>query len=92
VELNESIDSAPMANDEMVRLDEAMNALARFDPRKASVVELRFFGGLSVDETAEVLKISPVTVMRDWSTARAWLYHEIRGGFDDGSSAMEAGR
>jgi RNA polymerase sigma factor (sigma-70 family) len=57
----------------MVALDDAMQALARFDSRKAQVVELRFFGGLSVEETAEVLKVSPVTVMRDWNTARAWL-------------------
>lgn len=65
---------------DLLALDEAMQDLARFDARKARVVELRFFGGLSVEETAEVLKISPVTVMRDWSTARAWLYREISGG------------
>ena len=65
---------------DLVTLDEAMNALARLDPRKVQVVEMRFFGGLSVDETAEVLKVSPVTVMRDWSTAKAWLYREISGG------------
>ena len=52
--------------------------------RKAQVVELRFFGGLSAEETAEVLKVSPVTVMRDWSTARAWLYREMSGGARDG--------
>jgi DNA-directed RNA polymerase specialized sigma24 family protein len=61
------------------------------DARKAQVVELRFFGGLSVEETAEVLKVSPVTVMRDWGTARAWLYHEMRNG-SDGSRALETGR
>jgi RNA polymerase sigma-70 factor (ECF subfamily) len=65
---------------DLVMLDEAMNALARLDPRKVHVVEMRFFGGLSVEETAEVLKVSPVTVMRDWSTAKAWLYREITGG------------
>ena len=65
-------------------LDEAMNALARIDMRKVQVVEMRFFGGLSVEETAEVLKVSPVTVMRDWSTARAWLYRELAGGTTDG--------
>jgi len=48
------------------------------------VVEMRFFGGLSVEETAEVLKVSPVTVMRDWSTAKAWLYRELSGGTADG--------
>ncbi len=61
---------------DLVALDVALQALAQMDARKAQVVELRFFGGLSVEETAEVLKISPITVMRDWSTARAWLYHE----------------
>jgi len=68
----------------LVVLDDAMKALARIDSRKAQVVELRFFGGLSVEETAEVLKVSPVTVMRDWSTARAWLYREMSGGVGDG--------
>ena len=61
-----------------------MNALARFDPRKVQVVEMRFFGGLSVEETAEVLKVSPVTVKRDWSAAKAWLYRELAGGAADG--------
>ena len=56
-----------------------MNALARLDPRKVRVVEMRFFGGLSVDETAAVLNVSPVTVMRDWSSAKAWLYRELTG-------------
>jgi len=64
---------------DLMALDDAMVALARLDPRKAQVVELRFFGGLSVEETAEVLKVSPVTVMRDWSTAKAWLYRELTG-------------
>jgi RNA polymerase sigma factor (TIGR02999 family) len=62
---------------EIVALDEALTALAQVDPRKANVVELRFFGGLSVEESAEVLKISSQTVMRDWKTARAWLMAEL---------------
>ncbi len=70
---------------DLVALDNAMNALARLDPRKVQVVEMRFFGGLSVQETAEVLKVSAVTVMRDWNTARAWLCRELTGGPDDGS-------
>lgn len=69
---------------DLVALDDAMNALARFDARKVQVVEMRFFGGLSVEETAEVLRVSPVTVMRDWSTAKAWLYRELAGGASDG--------
>jgi RNA polymerase sigma-70 factor, ECF subfamily len=69
---------------DLVALDDAMNALERLDPRKVLVVEMRFFGGLSVEETAEVLKVSPITVMRDWSTAKAWLYRELTGGISDG--------
>jgi RNA polymerase sigma-70 factor, ECF subfamily len=76
-------------DEDLVVLDDALQALARFDRRKAQVVELRFFGGLSVEETAEVLKVSPITVMRDWSTARAWLYREMKGEFPDGSRALE---
>jgi RNA polymerase sigma-70 factor (ECF subfamily) len=62
---------------DVVALDDALNALAQIDPRKAQVVELRFFGGLNFEETAEVLKVSAVTVGRDWSTARAWLHREM---------------
>jgi RNA polymerase sigma factor (TIGR02999 family) len=69
----------PEPDADLVMLDDAMLALARFDPRKARVVELRFFGGLSVEETAEVLNVSTITVLRDWSTARAWLYREMGG-------------
>ena len=69
---------------DLVALNDAMDALARIDPRKAQVVEMRFFGGLSVEETAEVLKVSSVTVMRDWSTAKAWLYRELTTGASDG--------
>jgi RNA polymerase sigma-70 factor, ECF subfamily len=70
-------------------LDDALNALARIDPRKVQVVEMRFFGGLSVEETAEVLKISTVTVKRDWRAARTWLYRELSGGTSDGSRTLE---
>ena len=62
---------------DIVALDDALNALADVDPRKSKVVELRFFGGLSVEETAEVLKVSPDTVMRDWRLAKAWLAREM---------------
>jgi RNA polymerase sigma-70 factor, ECF subfamily len=72
-------------DEKLVALDDALRELARMDSRKAQVVELRFFGGLSVEETAEVLKISAITVMRDWGTARAWLYREMSGGAHDGS-------
>jgi RNA polymerase sigma-70 factor (ECF subfamily) len=69
---------------DLVALDDALDALARLDSRKVQVVEMRFFGGLSVEETAEVLKVSAVTVMRDWSTAKAWLYRELTGGMTNG--------
>jgi RNA polymerase sigma factor (TIGR02999 family) len=62
---------------ELLSLEDALAALERLDPRKVKVVELRFFGGLSVEETAEVLKVSPQTVMRDWRLARVWLAREL---------------
>ena len=68
--------SAEQAPD-LVALDEALASLAAIDPRKSRVVELRFFGGLSVAETAEVLKVSPRTVLSDWSLAKAWLLREL---------------
>jgi RNA polymerase sigma factor (TIGR02999 family) len=63
---------------DLVALDDALTAFAEMDPRKSQVVELRFFGGLTVPETAEVLKVSPETVMRDWSLAKVWLMRELR--------------
>jgi RNA polymerase sigma-70 factor (ECF subfamily) len=77
---------------DLVALDDAMKELAEVDPRKEQVVEMRFFGGLSVEETAEVLKVSTVTVMRDWSTAKAWLYRELSGKKSDGLRSMETNR
>ena len=65
---------------DVIALDDALEALAKFDERKSRVVELRFFGGLSVEETASVLKVSPDTVMRDWRLAKAWLLREMRLG------------
>ncbi len=76
-------------DEDLVVLDDALQALARFDSRKAQVVELRFFGGLSVEETAEVLRVSAITVMRDWSAARAWLYREMKGESPDGQRTLE---
>lgn len=73
-------EAALIANEpgaDLVALDEALTTLAAFDERKSKVVELRFFGGLSVEETAEVLKVSAVTVMRDWGLAKAWLLREL---------------
>jgi RNA polymerase sigma factor (TIGR02999 family) len=65
---------------DLVALSDALSALATFDARMGQVVELKFFGGLTVEETAEVLNVSPETVMRDWKTAKAWLLREIRRG------------
>ena len=76
-----SLEEATMIGGErptdLAALDDALILLAERDPRKAQVVEMRFFGGLSVEESAEVLGVSPVTVMRDWRAARAWLYREL---------------
>jgi RNA polymerase sigma factor (TIGR02999 family) len=77
VDLNESIDQIPQRVSELVALDEALAALEKVDERKARVVELKFFGGLSVEETAEVLQISPRSAMRDWNFARSWLMREM---------------
>ena len=77
---------------DLVALDDAMNALARRDPRKGQVAELRFFGGLSVEETAAVLNVSAVTVMRDWRFAKLWLNRELAGGTADGLRSMEPRR
>jgi RNA polymerase sigma-70 factor (ECF subfamily) len=71
--------AAPRREVDVVALDEALTGLAAFDLRKAKVVELRFFGGLDVNETAHVLEVSPETVMRDWKTAKLWLLREMRG-------------
>jgi RNA polymerase sigma factor (TIGR02999 family) len=70
--------SKPDRAAEICALDDALNALERIDPRRARVIEMRFFGGLSVEETAEFLSVSPKTVLRDWKLARAWLARELR--------------
>ncbi len=77
---------------DLVALDDALNSLACLDPRKVQIIEMRFFGGLSVEETAEVLKVSPATVRRDWSIAKFWLYRELGGGNADGFRPVEATR
>jgi RNA polymerase sigma-70 factor (ECF subfamily) len=73
---------------DLVGLDEALNALGRVDPRKVQVVEMRFFAGLTVEETAAVLKVSPVTVRRDWNSAKLWLYRELTSRSSDGSGTL----
>jgi RNA polymerase sigma factor (TIGR02999 family) len=77
VDLVDGFDRAVHKGRELIALDDALEALAQLDARKARVVELKFFGGLSVEEASEVLKVSPRTVMRDWNLARAWLLREL---------------
>ncbi len=69
---------APERAAEMIALDEALQTLTAIDRRQGRIVELRYFGGLTVEETAEILKISPITVKRDWSLAKAWLHQELK--------------
>jgi RNA polymerase sigma-70 factor, ECF subfamily len=79
VTLDDVLVASPERGADFVALDDALEALARVDPRKSHVVELRFFGGLSVEETAEALNISPETVARDWRLAKVWLLREVSG-------------
>ena len=85
--INVSLDEAFLVGNSqsgvILALDDALTALAELDPRKSQIVEMRFFGGLSVEETAEVLHISAITVMREWNKAKAWLYRELSRGSAD---------
>jgi RNA polymerase sigma factor (TIGR02999 family) len=92
VSLDETVLVGGEPGADLVALDDALNALARVDPRKVRVVEMRFFAGLSVEETAMVLKVSPVTVRRDWSSAKIWLYRELTGETDDELGTLETAR
>jgi RNA polymerase sigma factor (TIGR02999 family) len=83
VSLDEVLVASPVRGVDMLALDEALGRLAALNPRQSQVVELRYFGGLTNEEVAEVIKISPRTVRSDWSLARAWLYRELRTGVDD---------
>jgi len=78
INMDEIPDATSNRGAELIAVDDALQQLAEFDPRKAQVIELRYFGGLSVEESAEVLKISPQSVMRDWKLAKAWLKRELR--------------
>jgi RNA polymerase sigma factor (TIGR02999 family) len=77
VTLDETAVISPERDSELLDLDEALNKLAAIDARKSRLVELRYFGGLSVEETAEVLGVSGITVKREWSKTKAWLYREL---------------
>lgn len=78
VSLDEVLVFSEQQADKLLAVDDSLNHLAKLDPRQAHVVELRFFGGLSVEEAAEVLGVSPKTVKREWSVAKAWLYADLR--------------
>ena len=78
LDVGQTVDVMQAKARDLVALDDALTALAQVDPRKSRIVELRFFGGLSVKETAEIVQVSSDTVMRDWKLARAWLLTEIR--------------
>lgn len=77
ISLEDAFQVTDEKDSDLLALDEALNGLAELDERKSRIVELRFFGGLSVEETAEVLKVAPVTVIREWNKAKAWLYREL---------------
>lgn len=78
LELNDAMSAQKPQSVDLIALDDSLNELARLDPQQSRIVELRFFGGLSIDETAEVVGVSPATVKREWATARAWLHRELR--------------
>jgi RNA polymerase sigma factor (TIGR02999 family) len=82
IDLDQTPDLGPKRTEEILAIHEALDGLAKMDARQAQVVEMRFFGGLTVEEAAEVLKVSPQSVMRDWKLAKAWLSREIRRGYD----------
>ena len=79
VDFNEALVVSGEADPALVRMDDALNELAAFDPRKAQIVEMRYFGGLNANDIATVLGVSPQTVNRDWSLAKSWLAREMRG-------------
>ena len=76
--LDENIDRAVERSSDLIALDEALKSLAEFDEQKARLVELRYFGGLSIEETADVLGVTPTTIKRHWRFAKAWLYEEMQ--------------
>lgn len=83
IPLDEALVFAPEQSSDLVKLDESLERLAKLDPRQSKIVELRFFGGLTVEQTADVLGISPKTVKRDWSIAKAWLHGDLKAIHDD---------
>jgi RNA polymerase sigma factor (TIGR02999 family) len=89
--LDEELIFVPERSADLIALDHALDLLAEVDPRKAKVVEMRFFGGLGTDEIAQVLEVSPNTVMRDWNMAKAWLRREMESGANDETTLVAQG-
>jgi RNA polymerase sigma factor (TIGR02999 family) len=83
VPLDEALAFSPEQSSELVKLDESLERLAKLDPRQSRIVELRFFGGMTVEQTADILGISPKTVKRDWSMAKAWLHGDMKANDGD---------
>lgn len=88
VPLDEALVFAPEQSMELIKLDQSLERLSQIDPRQSRIVELRFFGGLTVEETAEVMGISPKTVKRDWSVAKAWLHGDLKEYHDSDARQM----
>jgi RNA polymerase sigma factor (TIGR02999 family) len=88
IQFDEGLVFSPEQSSELLEVDAALQRLTELDPRQGKIVELRFFGGLTVDETAAVLGISPKTVKRDWSVAKAWLHGELRQSHGNVTGAM----
>ena len=86
--LEEGLAFTPEYSEDLLKLDEALDRLSKLDPRQSRIVELRFFGGLSVEETSRFLNVSPITVKRDWAVARVWLYGELRPDNGDDGKAV----
>jgi RNA polymerase sigma-70 factor, ECF subfamily len=82
---------SPEKSTELLRIDESLQRLTKLDPRQARIVELRFFGGLTVEETAQVMGVSPKTVKREWSMAKAWLHGDLKRGYDNPVAKMGKG-
>jgi RNA polymerase sigma-70 factor (ECF subfamily) len=92
VSLDEAMAVSMDRDGDLLALDDALQALERYDPRKCRIVELRFFGGLTVDETAEVMRLSSITVIREWNKAKAWLYRELNPESCDGARTLAPDR
>jgi RNA polymerase sigma factor (TIGR02999 family) len=90
--LDEAAEVGANRSEDLIALDDALHALSRYDSRKCQIVELRFFGGMTIDETAEAMRLSPITVIREWNKAKAWLYRELNPEPDDAARTVAPDR